>query len=185
MAESPFPYRRVNVVGTSSSGKTTFARALAERLGVPHVELDALHWEPDWTEATPEVMRGRTAAAISGDAWVVDGNYSVVRDLVWARAEAIVWLDYPLPTILWRYASRTKRRIRSREELWAGTGNRERIRNVLGRDGLLWWILSTYRRRRRDYPERLAAAPHLVAFRFRSPDAAVTWLDGLAPNAED
>jgi adenylate kinase family enzyme len=177
---SPFPYRRVNVVGTSSSGKTTFARMLATRLGVPHVELDALHWEPGWTEAAPEVMRRRTAEAIAADAWVVDGNYAVVRDLVWARAEAVVWLDFPLRTVLSRYAKRTARRIRSQEELWPGTGNRERLStSVLGRDSLLWWIISTYRRRRREYPQRLAANPHLAAVRLRSPAEAGAWLAAL------
>ena len=181
MPTSSFPYRRVNVVGTSSSGKTTFARALAARLDVPHVELDALNWEPNWTAAAPNVMRQRTAAAIEGDAWVVDGNYSVVRDLVWTRAEAIVWLDFPLATILWRYAQRTRRRVRSREELWPGTGNRERLRNVVGRDSLLWWILSTYRRRRREYPERLAATPQLAAVRLRTPAEASAWLAGIEP----
>jgi adenylate kinase family enzyme len=178
---SPFPYRRVNVVGTSSSGKTTFARALAARLSLPHVELDALNWEPNWTAAAPDVMRQRTAAAIAGDGWVVDGNYSVVRELVWARADAIVWLDFPLRTILWRYALRTRRRVRSGEELWPGTGNRERLGSVFGRDGLLWWILSTYRRRRREYPERLAANPRLAAVRLRSPREAAAWLAGLEP----
>jgi adenylate kinase family enzyme len=178
----PFPYRRVNVVGTSSSGKTTFARTLAARLAVPHVELDALHWGPDWTEAAPEVMRARTRAAIAGDGWVVDGNYSAVRDLVWARAEAVIWLDFPLRTILWRYAGRTRRRIATREELWPGTGNREALgRNVVGRDSLLWWILSTFRRRRREYPERLAEYPRLHAVRLRSPAEADRWLAGLEP----
>lgn len=182
MRPSEFPYRRVNVVGTSSSGKTTFARALARRLRVPHVELDALHWEANWTEAAPQVMRERTTAAIAADGWVVDGNYSVVRDLVWTRAEAIVWLDYPLRTVLWRYALRTRRRLRSQEELWPGTENREQLgRNVLRRDSLLWWILSTYRRRRREYPERLAAHPHLAAVRLRSPAQAASWLSQLEP----
>jgi len=174
-------YRRVNVVGTSSAGKTTFARALAARLGVPHIELDALNWTANWAAAAPEVMRERTAAAITGEAWVVDGNYSVVRDLVWSRAEAIVWLDFPLRTILWRYARRTQRRVRSREELWPGTGNRERLGNVIGRDSLLWWILGTYRRRRREYPQRLAAHPQLTAVRLRSPAEAAAWLDRIEP----
>ena len=166
--------QRVNVVGTSSSGKTTLARRLAERLGVPYVELDALHWEPNWTEAPNDVMRERVRAAISPDSWVIDGNYSAVRDLVWARADTVVWLDFSLRTILARYASRTARRIRTREELWSG--NRERVRALLGRDSLLWWILSTYGRRRREYPLLLAAHPHITAIRLRTPREATEWL---------
>ena len=170
-----FAARRINVIGTSAAGKTMLAATLADLLGVRHVELDALHWEANWTEVAPEVMRERVAAAIAGDAWVVDGNYSVVRDLIWARAEAIVWLDLPLRTILWRFAVRTSRRIIGREELW--NGNRERLRTQLAsRDSLLLWILSTYRRRRREYPARLAERPDLLAVRLRSARAAHEWL---------
>jgi adenylate kinase family enzyme len=176
-----FPYRRVNVVGTSASGKTTFARALAARLGVPHVELDALHWESGWREAAREDMRDRTAAAAAGDAWVMDGNYSVVRDLVWQRAQAVIWLDYPLRTVLWRYAWRTRRRLRSGEELWPGTGNREQLRMHLRRDGLLWWILSTYHRRRRGYATQLAANSRIVVMHLRSPREADAWLRDVQP----
>jgi adenylate kinase family enzyme len=181
MAMQPaFPYRRVNVVGTSASGKTTFARTLAERLAVPYVELDALHWEKGWTEAPTEVMRQRVEDVVAGPAWVVDGNYSAVRDLVWNRAEAVVWLDFPLRTVLWRYARRTRRRIRTQEELWPGTGNRESLsKHLLQRDGLLWWILSTYRRRRRDYPRLLAANPQLTAIRLRSARQADRWLAAI------
>lgn len=171
------PYRRVNVVGTSSSGKTTFARDLAARLGLPHVELDALHWGPNWSGATPEQMRERVAAAAAADAWVIDGNYSVSRDLVWSGVELVVWLDYPLRTILRRYLARTRRRIREDEEIWPGTGNRERLSmHLLTRDSLLWWILSTYHRRRREYPLLLAAHPHIASVRLRSPSEAEAWL---------
>jgi len=173
--------RRVNVVGTSASGKTTLALALAERLGAPFIELDALHWEPNWTEAPDEVMRERVTSAIAGETWVVDGNYAVVRDLVWARADTVVWLDLPLRTVLRRYATRTVRRITMGEELWSG--NRERLRFLLGRDSLLWWILSTYRRRRREYPERLAAHPEITAVRLRSPREARAWLETLPRRA--
>lgn len=172
--------RRVNVVGTSSSGKSTLARSLAERLGVPCIELDALHWEANWVEASNEVMRERVRGVISADGWVVDGNYSSVRDLVWARADTVVWLDLPLRTILARFAGRTARRLRTGEELWSG--NRERIQNLLGRNSLLWWILGTYRRRRREYPLLLAAHPHITAVRLRSPREARAWLNRLDPH---
>jgi len=173
-----FTARRVNVVGTSAAGKSQLAAALADALGVPHVELDALHWEPNWTEVAPEVMRERVREAIAGDGWVVDGNYAVVRDLVWARAEAIVWLDLPLRTILWRFLVRTTRRMARREELWGG--NRERLRTHLcSRDSLLLWILTTYHRRRREYPKRLAARPDLIAVRLRSAREAREWLASI------
>jgi adenylate kinase family enzyme len=172
--------RRINVVGTSATGKSTFAIKLAERLGVPCVELDELHWEPGWTEAPEAVFRGRVAAATDGGDWVVDGNYSSVRDLVWARADTVVWLDYPLPTILRRFLRRTVRRIARREELWAG--NRERLATqFFSRDSLLMWILSTYRRRRREYPRLLAEHPNLSAVPLRSPAEAARWLAGVTP----
>lgn len=176
-----FASRRINVVGTSAVGKSTLAALLADLLEVPYVELDALHWEPNWTEAPTEIMRDRVRAAIAGDGWVVDGNYAAVRDLVWARAEAVVWIDLPLRTILWRYLRRTARRVARREELWGG--NRERLGSLLGRDSLLWWILSTYRRRRREYPRRLAARPDLLAVHLRSSRAADRWLADLRRQA--
>ncbi|HEY6053697.1 MAG TPA: AAA family ATPase, partial [Gaiellaceae bacterium] len=92
--------RRVSVAGISGSGKSTVARALAERLGVPYVELDALNHGPSWTEATPEELRARVEAAFAAapDGWVADGNYeSKLGDLVVSRADTFVWLDPPLP----------------------------------------------------------------------------------------
>ncbi len=92
--------KRIAVIGTTGSGKTTLARQISNRLGIPHVELDALHWEPNWAEPSAEVFRDRVDRALRGDAWVVDGNYSIARDLIWTRAATIVWIDYALPLIL-------------------------------------------------------------------------------------
>ena len=174
--------RRVNVVGTSATGKSTMATALAERLGVPCIELDALHWGPNWTEAPDAVFRERVAAAIAGDGWVVDGNYARAGPRL-GRPDTVVWLDYPFRTVLGRYLRRTARRIARREELWAG--NRERLQTQLfSRDSLLLWILTTYRVRRREYPEQLAAHPQLTAVRLRSPREARRWLADVPSSAQ-
>jgi len=147
--------RRVSVVGSSCSGKTTFARALARAIDVPCVEIDALNWEPGWTIVSPEALRARVDEATSADAWVVDGSYGAVRDMVWSRADTVVWLDAPFWLILSRLWRRTLRRIRSGEELW--NGNRETFRGAfLSRDSLFVWVLRTQRRRARLYLEQLA-----------------------------
>jgi len=175
----PTEHHRIVVVGTTGSGKTTLARQLAQRLGVPHVELDALHWEPGWTEAPTAVFRQRVAEALKSSSWAVDGNYHTVRDIVWSQANLVVWLDYRLPVLLWRLWQRTIVRQLTRKELW--NGNRERFRaNFLSRESILLWQLQTYWRRRREYPQMLALPEysHLRVVRLRSPGETRRWLDG-------
>ena len=176
------PMRRINVVGTSCSGKTTLAREVARRLDVPHVEIDALFWGPNWTPVPTHVFRSRLTSALEGDRWVVDGGYALVRDITWGRVDTIVWLDYPLRTVLARWARRTLARIRSREEFWPGTGNRESVRKALRRDGLIWWILRTHHRRRRSFGAAMTTRADLAWIRLRSPADAERWLASIQPS---
>jgi hypothetical protein len=153
---------------------------LAGALGSPHVELDALFWGPRWSMAELPVFRSRVASAVAGDAWVIDGGYSDVRDLVWARADTVVWLDYPLAVTLSRLLCRIGARIRDGAELWPGTGNRETIRNqVFSRDPLVWFAIRTHRGRRRRIAAMLARPEyaHLVVHRFTRPAEADRWLE--------
>ena len=173
--------QRIAVIGTTGSGKTTLAARISERLGIRHVELDALHWDPAWTPSP--AFRERAAEALRGDAWVVDGNYSQVRDIVWSRADTVVWLDYPLRLILWRLLRRTVRRVSRREELW--NENRERLWDqVATRNSLFLWALQTYPRRKREYPQMLARPEHahLGVVRLRNPRHTRSWLEGLGTN---
>ncbi len=112
--------RRIVIVGSTCSGKTTLARALSRRLGLPHKEPDALQWDTGWTPARPHVFRDRVEQALSADVWIADGNYSVLRDLVWSRADTLIWLDYSLMVILRRLTVRTSLRISKQTELWNG-----------------------------------------------------------------
>jgi hypothetical protein len=170
---------RVNVVGTSCSGKTRLARELARRIDAPHVELDALFWGPGWTPVPASTFRARVDSAVAADRWVIDGGYSPIRDLTWSRADTVVWLDYPMPLVLARWARRTVSRVRSGEEFWPGTGNRETIGHVLRRDSLLWWIVRTHRSRRRRLGRALEERPDLRVVRLRSPREARAWLGGI------
>jgi adenylate kinase family enzyme len=161
---------RVAVVGTSCSGKTTLARRIAELTGIPHHELDTLFWRPNWTPAPIDEFRAAVEAIVAGEQWVIDGNYSRVRDIIWPRATELVWLDLPFPVVLWRAVTRTARRVITQEELFAG--NRETIRFVLfDRESILWWVISTHHRRRRTYQVQFrerAGLPFTV-HRIRNP----------------
>jgi adenylate kinase family enzyme len=171
--------KRVNVKGTSGSGKSTFGRELARRLGVPYVELDALHHGPNWAEPTAEEFRARVRAAIEArpDGWVIDGNYEVkLGDTVIGSADTIVWLDLPLPLKLRWLWLRTTHRIRGDVELWSG--NKESWRGAFwGRESLFGWMLRTHFRQRRDWPARFGGDPRFV--RLRSVREAKEWLDGV------
>ena len=80
--------KRILVIGSTGSGKTTLAEHIAKKLNIPHVELDGLFWEPNWTPATKEVFRERVQAATQCEAWVVDGNYmGKLGDLLFHQAE--------------------------------------------------------------------------------------------------
>ena len=172
--------RRVVVGGGSGSGKTTFARELAQRMGVPVVELDSLFHGPNWTPTPLDVFRERIVAATPGEEWVIDGNYSAIRDATWGRADTFIWLDMPAALVLWRVFTRTNRRIRSREELW--NGNRETFRNAyLSLDSLYLWVLRSQWKRRRNWPKVLAQPEyrHLRVHRFTTPEAATRWLRSI------
>ena len=179
---SPFAHRRIVVVGTTSSGKSTLAEQIAQKLGLDFIELDALHWEPNWAEAPDEIFRQRVENATRAPGWVVAGNYRKTRDLIWPRAETVIWLDYPFRTVFWRLTRRTFRRWWTRELLW-GT-NRESLWNhfKLWSEESLWhWLFKTYWRRKREYPQlfSLPENAHLRIIHFKSPQETDTWLANL------
>jgi adenylate kinase family enzyme len=177
--------RRIHVIGTSGSGKTTLAANIAHRLKIPHIELDSLHWEADWQSAPLDVFRRRVSRALEGDSWTIDGNYSKVRDIVWARADTIVWLDYPLGVILWQLFKRTAKRVLTQEELWGG--NTETWQDqLLSKNSILLWAVKTYKRRRKEYPHLLSLPDysHLKLIQLESQAATRTWLLQLSNIAE-
>jgi adenylate kinase family enzyme len=163
-------------MGSSCAGKTTFSARLADGLGVPHIELDALHHGPNWQEATAEELRARIEASVAGrDGWVADGNYmGKLGTWLIDQADTIVWLDLPLRVSMRRLWRRHRTRIRDDVELW--NGNRETWRNAfVGWNALFPYTVHAHIRRRRQWPPRFEGRK-LV--RLRSQAEADAWLAG-------
>ena len=162
---------RISVVGNSGSGKTTLAKALATSLGVPHLELDSVFHQPGWEPLDRETFRARVADFTLQPGWVLDGNYSAVQDLVWGRADTVIWLDLPRHRVMRQIIGRTLRRVSSGVELW--NGNRERWRNLFKLDpheSIIMWALTQHGKYRRRYQaaQRDPANAHLAFIVLRT-----------------
>jgi len=185
-AALPADVSRIVVVGTSSAGKSTFARRLASRLALQCIEMDVLFWGRDWTPKPTQEFLDLVRAATESPGWIADGNYSVARETLWPRAEVVIWLNYSRPRVLWRGLKRTVGRVLSRRELWHG--NRESVRRAfLSRESILWWIWTTHERRRRELAALRDGAAYgpLHWIEFTRPAQAERWLQHHAgPNRE-
>jgi adenylate kinase family enzyme len=169
--------KRIIIVGATGSGKTTLAQKVAQRLGITHFEIDSVYWGPSWTPIPLEDFRKHIDVATRNERWVMDGNYSKVRDLVWGRADTLVWLDYPFLLVLGRLLKRSIPRAYSRQELW--NGNHETFRGLFfKRDSLFLWLLHSYPHQKKFYPKLVAEPPysHLAFIRLRSPQKTDQWL---------
>ena len=145
---------RIVVVGTSGSGKTTMGKALAAALGVPHVEMDGLNWQPGWYDLArnePQEFFRRVAEAAAGEAWVMDGNYTKARDAHWSRATAFVWMDPPRWVVMRQVIWRSLSRAIARTELWPGTGNKELFRKWLDKEHPIRWAWTYWPTNRARY----------------------------------
>ncbi len=173
---------RIVVVGTSGTGKTTLARALARQLDLVHLELDAVHHLPGWVPIETERFREEVAGFLRAhDRWVVDGNYADVRDLLWSSADTVVWLDLSRPRTMWRVTSRSVWRAITRRELW--NGNREQWRSLLAWDperSIIRWAWTTHATRRATFPTVLADPrwQPLEVHRLRTPAEVAAFLAG-------
>lgn len=172
--------QRIVIIGNSTSGKTTLGEHIAAARCVPFIELDALYWDPDWTPVDPAIFLKRVHQAIESPAWVLAGNYAQQQGISWPAADTVVWLDLPLPRILYRIIKRSWRRWRSRELLW-GT-NYERFWTQLKlwdtEESLITYTVMNHRRRRKKYAETMGdpAWSHLSFVRLRSTAEIEKWL---------
>lgn len=162
--------KRVVIIGTSGSGKTTLAAELSALLDLPHTQLDSLYWGPDWTPR--QDFLARVAATVNQEAWVVDGNFSEARELVWGRAQAVIWLKYPFTTTTSRVIRRSLKRLITQEVLFGGNTESWR-KTFLTKDSIIYWSVKTWAKHRREYPARLSSYEGLSVITLSSPQQAI------------
>lgn len=174
--------RRIYIFGSSGSGKTTLAKSLATKFDLARIELDSLYHQSNWQALEEENFRAQVQNLISQPAWVVDGNYSVVRDLILQSCDTIICLDYSRSFVMKRLFKRTISRIWNQTELW--NGNRERFWFLFSPNkekNLLLWAWTTHKRRHQQILELMQdptiSAPHRL--RFSSAEETQTWLASL------
>jgi adenylate kinase family enzyme len=141
---------RIVVIGSSCSGKSTFSQYLALKEELEYIELDQIHWLPDWQERSDSEFRKLVDKATLSDTWIVDGNYSVARDVIWPRATKIIWLNHSFRLVLYRSITRSIKRAWTKEILFAG--NIESFKQTFfSRDSIILWVLKTYHQKRKNY----------------------------------
>jgi adenylate kinase family enzyme len=185
MSESPiveFEAPRIVVQGASGSGKSSLAATLAVSLGVPHLELDSIYHQPGWTSLDVGEFRHVVSVFATQQSWVVDGNYSQVRDLLWSRANIIVFVDLPRRVVMTRLVIRTLRRILRHEDLW--NGNRESLRNLVSTDPLkniILWSWLTHAKYHDVVPDEARRnASHANVVTLRTPSDVQAFLRKVA-----
>jgi adenylate kinase family enzyme len=167
-------------MGDPGSGKSTVAKAISDRLDLPYFELDAVHWLANWQMKGLDDFRGEVRDIAAEDKWVVDGNYTKVRDIILARADTLIFLSPPLFVSIPRLIKRTLRRVFLKEELWAG--NRESIKNTFfSSESLILFSLRSHKRRGQQFLniQKNKKFQHFQFHRFRKQSEIDAWISSL------
>ena len=149
-----FNLMKINVTGTSGSGKSTFSKELSALLDVPYIELDLLFWKKNWQTSSDEELNQKLSNALSHavNGWVLDGNYSRTQPIKWQHVDIVIFLDYSFIRTFYQSVKRTVSRILSQRELWPNTNNKDTWKKAFfSRDSIIFWMLKTYRKNRKQY----------------------------------
>ena len=174
--------KRINVIGTSGSGKSHFSQLLASKLGINYIEMDAVFWLPNWQHLETEEFLEKLTPLLAQDAWVLDGNQSKTNSLKWQYADTIIWLDYGFFHTFKQILIRSFKRALTKNEIWQGTGNHESFkRNFFSKDSVVLWMLQNYWLTKKKYGQLFAnnQLNNIHFIRFTSPKEAQQFLDTI------
>lgn len=177
-------FKRISVVGTSGSGKTTLAMLLSQTLNLPHHELDAINWLPNWQQRDPDEFKRIVSEKVQGDSWVMEGNYGRTREIVWSRATTVIWLNQPFYLVFYRMVIRIFRRAVLKEVLWSG--NQETLsKHFFTKDSMLYWVVKTHWRRKKEYKALFSddRFKHLERIELKGRRAVEEFIDKISTEA--
>ena len=174
--------KKINVVGTSGSGKSTVSKLLAQKLNYPYIEMDAVYWKADWQEPSDEEFFLKLAQSLQQPNWVLDGNYNRSVPVKWAEVDTVIWVDYSFSRTIYQAVTRAIKRCLSGQELWQGTGNVETFKqSFFSKDSVLLWTLQTYKKNRRRYLQVMnnPEFSHIHFVRLTSPKKVQAFINSL------
>lgn len=177
--------KKINIIGTSGSGKSTIGKQVAAALGYPYIEIDAVFWGKNWQETPDDVFFPKLKQALHGECWVLDGNYTRTIPIKWEDVDTVIWIDYSLVRTVFQAIRRALHRVISQQELWPGTGNRESLSMLFSSQSIVLWTLRNFRKNRIRYA-RMMEAPEYQDIRFvrlRSPKDCRAFLEDLRNNS--
>lgn len=174
--------QRINVVGSSGSGKSTFSRQLAAILEIPHVEMDAVFWGAEWDWPSDEKFFAKLEKELEPEHWVLDGNYTRTIPIKWRKVQTVIWLDYSFLRTFIQSLKRAVVRAWTQEELWSGTGNRESFKkSFFSKDSIILWSVSNYGKVRKKYDSMIKDEKwsHIDFIRLESPEESTQYLQSI------
>ena len=170
--------KRINVVGTSGSGKTTFSKELAQKLNIEYIEMDRLYWKNDWRGSSDAELLHSIHFALKGEAWVLDGNYNRTQAVKWEHLDTLIWLDFPFYLVFYRVLKRAIKRAITKEKLW-NTNNYENFKLLFSKDSIVLWMITSYPTMKKRYSEVFEnpnVMPQVKMIRLKSPKQASVFL---------
>ncbi len=177
-----YSLNKINVVGTSASGKSTFSQRLSNILNSPYIEMDKIFWGPNWSLPTDDEFFKKLKIELHQDKWILDGNYTRSIPIKWENVETVIWLDYPFVTTLFRAIKRALLRSLTKEELWEGTGNRESFKkSFFSQESIILWMIKTHGQVKKKYQAYMADPrySHIRFIRLKSDSEVESFLANL------
>ena len=167
---------KINIVGISGSGKSTFAKKIADKLYHPYIELDSIYWRSDWKH-NPNFLTDLNSSLSANSSYVLDGNYASSDYLKWKDIDLVIWLDYSLHLSFYRCLTRTIKRLITKECLWGS--NKETIYNILGKNSILYFMVTHYYKNKKKFENDMVNHSNITFIRLRTPKEAEAFLQSL------